>query len=156
VVGVFDVLDRRVSVVTSELALGASTSALGGARAETSRAATNTVTISVRVHYVQSAATWRGTFISTSSGGHVVDRASALDRPRHSTTSDWRIQRKLESKKGTLLFDTHGPFHQPTATLTWALVDGTGQYSGLVGTGEDVEHISTTTAAAHMLGVPTN
>jgi hypothetical protein len=137
------------------LAMGATTSALA-ARSEPSDGVAKLVTISVQLHYVQSAASWEGTFVSTTPSGHVVDRGSALDRPRHSTTAAWHIQRKLVSKKGTLLFHIDGPFHKPAATLTWTITAGTGAYAGLVGTGEDVEHIGASTATARMSGVPTN
>ena len=147
---------RRLSVLAVVVGVGVSTSALAGTRTNTSGSETKSVTISVQLHYVQSAASWEGTFVSTTSSGHVLDRGSALDRPRHTTTAAWHIRRKLVSKKGTLLFYVDGPFHEPTATLTWSIAAGTGAYAGLVGTGEDVERIRTSTATARMSGVPTH
>jgi hypothetical protein len=136
-------------------AIGASTSALASVPTAASGRATKTVTITVQVRYVQSATTWKGTFVTTTSSGQVIDRGSALDQPRISNRAAWRIQRKLVSKKGTLLFAIHGPYHKPTATLTWTIAAGTGAYAGLIGTGEEVEHIGTSTATARMSGVPT-
>jgi hypothetical protein len=146
----------RVAASALVLALGSSTAAVASSRTEAFESATHTVTIRLHVRYLpQPVATWKGTFISVSSSGQVVDRGTVLDAPRKRNGATWEILRKLVGKAGTERFRIVGPLATPAATLTWTILSGTGAYAGFVGNqGQDVEHFTVSEATARMSGVP--
>jgi hypothetical protein len=120
--------------------------------ARTSAAANATVRVTVA--YAPTSAVWRGTFVSVAPTGKVVDRGTVVDGPRQRLGKDWSIRRSLKSKLGTLRFTIVGRYQVPRATLKWTILGGTGAYSGLSGTGTDIERVAAGHAAARMLDVP--
>jgi hypothetical protein len=146
---------RRFSATLSAIAAAGVLSlvALDAADVATGGTATHTVTIRVAVVY-SAVGVWRGTFVSVLPTGRVVDRGRVVERPRQKLGADWAISRTLSSTSGTLRFFLRGPYTRPLARLTWTILSGTGAYSGLKGTGGDVEHVSDSSATARMNGVP--
>jgi hypothetical protein len=148
------VADRLV-ILAATLVVAGATSVVAAVRPAAARDATRTATIHIVLRYSGlPSAVWRGTFVSTSSTGKIVDRGTVVDRPRQRLGVNWAISRTLFGKSGTLRFGIVGPYRRPTVTLTWTILGGTRAYAGLHGSGKDVEHIESSRADALMRGVP--
>lgn len=145
---------RMVVAVSAALFIAASVATIADARRALGGNSGHAVTI--RVTLAWSGSSWQGTFVSSASGGRVVDHGRAIDK-HEKNGFQLSISRTLIGKAGTLRFEISGPYTQSSsrAVLTWTLFRGTGAYAGLNGTGRDVENISGTHAVAEMNSVPT-